>query len=41
LLGFGAHTDYLCRAMALGDELTKQLALSILKQRNLLPDASA
>jgi len=41
LLGFGAHTDYLCRAMALGDELTKQLALSILKQRSLLPDASA
>jgi hypothetical protein len=41
LLGFGAHTDYLCRAMALGDALTKQLVMSILKQRSLLPDAAA
>lgn len=41
LLSLGAHTDYLCRAMALGDQLVGTLGLTILKKRSLLPDASA
>lgn len=41
LLNLGAHTDYLSRALVLGDALTQSVALSILKQRSLLSDASA
>ena len=41
LLSLGAHTDYLSRALVLGDALTKSIALSILKKRSLLSDASA
>jgi tetratricopeptide (TPR) repeat protein len=40
-LSVGAHTDYLCRAIALGDALTATMALIILKKRSLLPDVSA
>jgi Flp pilus assembly protein TadD len=41
LLGLSAHADYLCRAIALGDQLTRTIALSILKKRCVLSDASA
>ncbi len=41
LLSLDAHTDYLCRAIALGDKLASTMALTILKKRSLLPDAAA
>jgi tetratricopeptide (TPR) repeat protein len=41
LLSLGAHTDYLSRALVLGDALTKSISLSIIKKRSLLSDSSA
>ncbi len=41
LLSLDAHTDYLCRAIVLGDQLASSIALIILKKRSLLPDAAA
>jgi len=41
LLSLRAHADYLCRAIALGDQATSAIALLILKKRSLLPDTSA
>lgn len=41
LLGLGAHTDYLSRALVLGDALTRSISLSIIKRRSLLSDPSA